>query len=231
MPSDDYCNAVQNEITIFTVNNITGDDVRDVKLSFACGRYSCEIGKSDWLSFGAASGIAKRLPYCVYGVIKGARQGFEDAQSFIQTDVDGRSYILLMNPVKELNYRVVKHMLSNPTAVQELESNEKASIFIKGIGNGFEGFAVYPREAEFQLRLPDKDASYEVNVYLADGENIIAGYIGNWSVSRDVLGNANEIIFHVVEHEALSEDERTLFIASLSSYSKNVPKPEIIQNQ
>ena len=229
LSSEDYCNTVQNQITVFTVNNATGEDMRDVNLTFVCGRYYCDMGQSNWLSLGAAAGITKKFPYCVNGIIKGSKSGFQDAKSFMQTDVDGRSYVLGLNPVREFsNYKVVKHLLSNPSAVSEFAPNEKASILIKGRNVGYESFAVYPQDASFPLKLADgKDAIYDVNVYVADDENIIGGYIGEWKVSKDDLRNANEIVFHVVEQGPASDDERFLFVSGLSSYSKNVPAPEL----
>ena len=229
LSSEDYCNTVQNEITVFTVNNATGEDIRDVNLTFVCGRFYCDMGQSNWLSFGAAAGLTTRFPYCVNGIIKGTKQGYAESKSFIQTDVDGRSYVLTLNPVKEFrNYKVVKHLLSNPSVSYELAPNEKASILIKGKDIGFDGFAVYPKEVDFPLALPDgKDATYEVTVYLADDENILGGYVGNWNVNKDALKGANEIIFHVIEQGAASDDEKFLFVSGLSSYSKNVPAPEL----
>ena len=50
---------------------------------------------------------------------------------------------------------------------------------------------------------------------------------GNCSGSYSVLSNANEIVFHVIEHGYSSEDEMLLFVSGLSSYSKNVPAPEL----
>ncbi|MBI2656140.1 hypothetical protein HYX03_00185 [Candidatus Woesearchaeota archaeon] len=227
--SEDYCSIVQNEITIFTANNATGDDIRDVNLTFVCGRFYCDMGQSNWLSFGAAAGITKRFPYCVNGIIKGSRQGFEEAKSFIQTDVDGRSYILTLNPVREFqNYKVVKHSLSSPGIAEELAPNEKASILVKGKNTSFESFAVYPKEANFPIRLADaKDSSYEVTIYVIDGENIVGGYIGDWKVGKDELKGADEIVFHVVEQGPASDDDKFLFISGLSSYSKNIPAPEL----
>lgn len=229
LPSEDYCNNVQNEVTIFTVDNATGEDMRDVNLTFVCGRFYCDMGQSNWLSFGAAAGITKRFPYCVNGIIKGAKQGYAESKSFMQTDVDGRSYVLVLNPVKEFrNYKVVKHLLSNPSVSYELASNEKASILIKGKDIGFEGFAVYPMEVDFPLMLPGgKDATYEVGIYLVNGENIVGGYLGDWKIGKDALKGADEIIFHVIEQETASDDERFLFVSGLSSYSKSVPAPEL----
>ena len=228
--TDEYCSDVDNEITIFTVNNATGDDVNDVDLTFVCGRYYCDIGKSEPLSFGAAIGVIKKLPYCVNGIIKGTRKGFADAQQFIQTDVDGRSYILSLNPVKEINnFKVVKHLFSNPSVEKDIGSDEKVSIVIKGKDTSFEGFAVYPKETTFPLQIPSgTDAAYEVTIYLVNEEEIIGGYVGDWQVSRDALENSNEIIFHVIEQGQASEDDRFLFLSGLESYSQQVPAPEII---
>lgn len=226
--SDEFCNDVQNEITVFTVNNATGEDIKGVNLTFICGRFYCGIGETDWISFGAAAGLAKTLPYCVNGVMKGAKNGFAEAKSFVQTDVDGRSYVLAMNPLKEFgNYRIVKHPLSSLSSTSEISPNEKASIYIRGKDISFETFAAYPKEPNFPLSMPEKDAQYEVNIYLADDQNLVGGYLGDWKVGKDEFKGANEIIFHVVELASATDDERALFIAGLGSYSKNVPQPEL----
>ena len=227
--TDEYCSDVENEITLFTVNNATGDDVADVNLTFVCGRYYCDIGKSEPLSFGAAIGVSKKLPYCVNGIVKGTKSGFADAQAFVQTDVDGRSYILDLNPVKEIeNFKVVKHPLSNPLIEEELDLSEKASIVIKGKDTSFEGFAVYPKETAFPLKIPRGiDAEYEVTIYLVNEDDIIGGYVGDWQISKEQLENANQVVFHAIEQGSASQDERSLFLSSLASYSQQIPAPEI----
>ncbi|MBI3027819.1 hypothetical protein HYY70_06945 [Candidatus Woesearchaeota archaeon] len=229
LSSDEYCNDIRNEITIFTVDNATGEDIRDVNLTFVCGRFYCSMGKSNWLSLGAAAGLTARFPYCVNGVIKGAKEGYSEAKSFIQTDVDARSYVLTLNPIKEFaKYKVVKHSLANPGISEELGQNQKASILIKGKSIGYESFAVYPKEADFPLNVPyGKDAAFEVTIYLVDDENIVGGYIGEWKAGKSALKESDEIVFHVIEQEHASDDERFLFISGLSSYSKRVPAPEL----
>ncbi len=226
--SAEYCNEAEKEITIFTVDNETGDSIKDVNLTFACGRFYCELGKTEWLSLGAAAGITKIMPYCVYGVLRGAKEGYLDSQAFMQTDVDGSSYVLFMNPVKEFdNFRVVKHLLSNPAAEEELGENEKASISIKSNSTGFEDFAFYPKEGNFRLKVPLKDAKYEAAVYLVDEEELVGGYIGEWKVGKEQLENSQELVFHVIYQGAAGEEDRAKFIAGLASDSKKVPGPEL----
>ncbi len=229
--SDEFCNDVKSDMTIFTVNNATGEDIRGVNLTFACGRFYCDMGHTGWLSFGASAGLTKKFPYCVNGVIKASKEGFADGQSFIQTDTD-KSYVLMMNPLKQFKkYKVVKHMLSSPSVSRELEPNEKATIIITGLTNGFEGFASYPLDVDSPLQIPEgKDAKYQLSIYLADDENLLGGYLGNWTIKKDDLTNADEIIFHVVEQGLATEDERVLFISGLEPYSKLVPLPEIKQS-
>ena len=226
--SDEYCNNVQNQVTVFTVNNATEDDLKDVNLTFVCGRFYCDMGQSNWLSFGASAGITRKFPYCVNGLIKGSKNGFSDAQSFIQTDANDRSYVLLMNPVKGFsNYKVVKHQLSSPRIEEELGQNEKVSIIIKGNDTGFESFSAYPPESSLPLTILDsKDAIYEVSIYLVDNDTIIGGYAGYWKVSKDDLKNSQEVVFHVIEQGAATDDERALFISALDTYSKKIPAPE-----
>ena len=228
-PLVEYCSELQNEITIYTVNNATGEDINDVNLTFVCGRDYCDMGKSEWISFGAAAGITKRFPYCVNGIIKGIKEGFADSKEFIQTDVDGRSYILFLNPIKRFrNYKVVKHQLSNPLDSQELSPGERASISIKGKDNGFESFAVYPKESESQIVIPDlKEGTYEVNIFVSDNDNIVGGYTGDWKIGKHDLTGADQIVFHAITQGPATEDERALFISGLSSYSRSVPAPEL----
>ena len=137
-----------------------------------------------------------------------------------------------MNPLKEFqNFKVVKHLLSNPTQAIELGSNEKASIFIKSNQTGFESFAIYPKDSDFPLKLPAGiDNTYEVTIYIADDENFIGGYSGLWKVTKDDLNNANEVVFHAIYQNSANEDEQALFASGLNSYSKNIPGPELKQS-
>ena len=229
LSDDEYCSNAENDLTIFTVNNATGDDLKDVNLTFTCGRYSCDMGQSQYLSLGAAAGVTKKLPYCVNGIVKASKEGFSDVQSFVQTNINGKSYVLFMNPSKEISdYKVVKHQLSNSNTVEELSRTEQASIYIKSNQTGYESFVFYPKEGDFPLKLPaGRDITYEIAIYLVDGDNLIGGYSGTWEVGKDDLNNAKMAVFHAVYQGSATEDERALFISGLDSYSKNIPQPEL----
>jgi hypothetical protein len=122
---------------------------------------------------------------------------------------------------------IIKHRLSSPGSASGLSSDEKASILIKGKDSNFESFAVYPKESDLPISIPEKDAAYEVTIYLYDSQGLVGGYSADWKVSREMLKGAEEIAFHAVEQGPATDDERALFIAGLSSYSKNIPQPEL----
>ncbi|MBI2665023.1 hypothetical protein HYX12_00185 [Candidatus Woesearchaeota archaeon] len=71
------------------------------------------------------------------------------------------------------------------------------------------------------------DFTYEVELDLFDGEKLIGGYRGNWTVPWSQLENGQEITFHALTKGRASEAEQFEMIAGLSEYSKNLPLPEI----
>ena len=232
LSDEEFCNDVSKELTVYTISQSSKalQDISDVNLTFVCGAYQCDIGKSKWLSFGAAAGLQQKMPYCVLGILKGKKEGFADSQMFVQTDKD-RSYTLYMTPVKDiLSYTVVKHSSLNPAAGLNLESDEKAVIMIKtSLGNTF---GLYPDKTNSPIRLlAEEDAEYPLDIYLISGENMIGGYKGTWIVNSEELRNAKQIKFHVIEQEPLPADEmkRYEFIAELEKHSKQIPGPELIK--
>ncbi|MAE42673.1 hypothetical protein CMO93_02790 [Candidatus Woesearchaeota archaeon] len=225
---EDFCNDLANEISIYTIANATDEiDVAHVNLTFTCGVFTCDIGETEWLSFGAAAGLTKRFPYCVNGILRGNKQGYEQAQMFIQTDIPG-THFMHLKPIREFtNYEVVKHDFDDPTYESPLEENEKAAITISSTKSSFEAFGIYPTGENFPINLLNDDHEYEITIYLSDDEDLIGGYQKTWKVSADQIADANKIIFHVLEKKG-SKDDRFMFISGLSSYSNKIPEPELI---
>ena len=85
---EEYCADLTNEITIYAQDEATKDYIRNVNLTFTCGRYTCNMGatKSYWEE--DPSGIPKlrqKFPYCANGIIKGSRSDYDGNEMFIQT--------------------------------------------------------------------------------------------------------------------------------------------------
>lgn len=231
LTSTEFCSDTRKTVTIYTMSNSSKaiQDISGVNLTFVCGAFECGLGESRWLSFGAASGLQKPMPYCVLGILKGKKQGYADSQMFIQTDKE-RSYTFYMTPVKDIyNYSVVKHSSLNPAPEQKLETGEKALIMIHTpLGDVY---GIYPDSNNNPIRLLSEEyLSYDTDVYLMSGEDIIGGYKGSWAVDLNALKDAKHIKFHVIEQEPLPAEEmkRYEFIAALEEHSASIPAPELI---
>ena len=232
LSDEEFCEDVKNEVTIFTLSNSSQkiEDTADVNLTFICGRYECDLGKSGWISYGAAAGFQEKLPYCVMGIIKGEKKGFQPNKMFIQTDKE-RSYNLYMNPVVEvLNYSVVKHSSANPASEFKLESDEQAAIMIDTpMGKRY---GLRPSGLNTPLTfLAEEERAYDLQIFLMSGDDIVGGYKADWQLGPEDLEGLKEIRFHVIEQEPLPEEEleRYEFLASLEDHSKDIPEPELIK--
>jgi len=226
--SEEFCDGYGKNILIYTDDNTTAEPITDVNITFSCGRYVCDMGQSYWMGLGAAAGIEKKFPYCVNGVLRGKREGYEDAQMFIASNKDGKIYTIYMNPIKEISsYTVVKHPSSNPNIEERLAPDEMATIIIS---NGtFETYGSYPGEG-FPIKLKAKDDyTYYTTIYLVNGENLIGGYSGSWDVSWDELRTARTIKFHTIVQDppGSNEAERYAFMAGLAAESGKVAEPEL----
>jgi hypothetical protein len=226
--ADEYCGTPRNEVTIYTIDKVTQDSVADVDLTFVCGRFRCDIGKTEWLGYGAASGLTKRLPYCTQAVLIGNKENYDESKTFIQTDFQGKAFNLEMVPIKEFDdYFVSKHLASNPVLEDFFGEGEKAVITISVPEKDFESYGVYPATTSLPLKFLDKESNtYKVSIYVTKGEDLVGGYMGNWSVTKEQLDTAERIKFHVLATDARTDEERFIFLSELEKHSKDIPQPE-----
>ena len=223
---DEFCQDTKNLINIYTEDDANSYPVDDVNLTFTCGIYTCDIGATTYLGYGAAAGLTKKLPYCVYGILRGKTGGYEDAEMAIQTDTS-RDYTMFMTPVKLINkYKVVKHSSANLAMVNEPAQDETAMITIELPEKKFESFAIYPAQGQPLKLLGGDNHEYELSIYLMKGDAIVGGYEGKWFVGWGELQNAGEITFHVIQSSG-SETERYAFLGELKEHSLNIPQPEL----
>ncbi|MBW2975390.1 hypothetical protein KY366_06745 [Candidatus Woesearchaeota archaeon] len=244
---EEYCADVTNEITIRADDSITGYGIKDVNITFTCGRFTCNMGKteSDWESGGIPK-LKKRFPYCTNGILRGTKQGYEEGDTFIQTgrklgtdpaEQTGETFTFEMMPVKELNFSVVKHMMLSEDAIsgeKGLKDSETAMVTVKNAQNDFESYSAYPSEANATLRLlAGEDFEYELQVIVMDKdeetgeERLSAGYEGEWKITKDDVKLGGNITFHVLGKEFEEEEEMYAFFAGLETYSEDVPMPKI----
>ena len=140
------------------------------------------------------------------------------------------------------NIQVVKHTLNSnnqPSAAKQLDKNEIALVTIKFRQNetlpvSHEATFIKSADLDSQLTADDKvsllakaDFTYDLEINLLEDETIKGGYKGKWSVPWDLLQNAQEITFHVLSEQGLSETEQFQLFLGLEESSKIIPLPEI----
>ena len=221
---EEFCSDVVNDITVFTqTDSLDPIDIAKVNLTYTCGIFTCNIGQTDWISFGAAAGLTAQYPYCVNGILRASKQGFEDKEMFIQTETPSENTISL-RPIKDfVNYEIIKHDFDFPPKTLSLNEEDIATISIESTTTDFKSFGVYPDAEGLPIKLLNDDHEYEITIYLSNKENIIGGFKGTWKVSASALDNAEKIRFHVLEKEGIQD-----LLANLESKSTQISKPELI---
>ncbi|MBW2966297.1 hypothetical protein KY342_04295 [Candidatus Woesearchaeota archaeon] len=229
---EEYCERRVNDITVYTFDNVSVNgvedyiEINDVELSYTCLKHTCLLGKTEWTDGGAVAELTTAFPYCVWGILRGKKEGYKDAQLFMSTDSPGEVQLYL-TPVKEIkNYKVVKHPDVNPLIEQELSEGESATIAINRAGHSTYG--AYPVNADVALEfLAEEDFNYTLEVFLTDQQGIKGGYSAEWEPSWAELRDAENIKFHVIYTMDATEDERLSFVTELEDNSKLIPGPEI----
>ena len=166
-------------------------------------------------------------------MLKANKTGYEDAERFFQTEVEGREYVMTMQPFKQFELiRVVKHAFTDAESPigseQRLASDEQATITLKTETDEY--FTLYPPDGDGELPLAVPlvpETTYDVQIYLIKGESIIGGYEAAWKPSFAHLQTADTLTFHVLAYDAPSEEEQFLFLSGLRSYSIKAPEPEL----
>ncbi len=222
-----------NYMTVQTINDVTGDDVPDINLTFTCLRFMCDMGKSEWKSGGAIAGIYEQFPYCINGILRGKGSGFLDAEQFVSTNVPEAFDTLRLTPVKLIkNVTVVKYVPPSPTA--RPITRETAMVQVTDPKSNFTSMFIYPETANETSELPpfqllaDKDVTYDVSIFMTDQDKLVGGYKGNWTVAWDDLKYADSIEFSLVEFLRTATDEEiATSYMNIENLSVQVPKPKL----
>jgi hypothetical protein len=230
---DEYCTRRVYDITVFTYDNVSVNgiedhiEISDVDLEFTCLKYRCPLGKTEWTDGGAVATLTTKFPYCVWGILRGNKEGYKEAHTFMAADRPG-AVNLYLTPVKEIkSFTVVRHPDISPLLEQPLAEGERAVINIKRAGHST--FGGYPIETDTPLTfLAEEDFEYQLEIYLTDSEGVKGGYIGNWTPRWSELRDAENIKFHVIYAMDAGEDARFAIMANLVNASKEVLEPELI---
>jgi hypothetical protein len=237
---EEFCNDHYNSVRFYAMENTSnGLEIKDVNLSLVCGKFKCDLGltKPDYAAAGTPywEGMT---PYCTLGILKGKKEGYLEAETFVQTDSDDRTYYLYMDPVKEFrNVTVVKHKYSGGITFpsEGLADGESAIIMLKVKSKDFERSTIYTtnetiKDSEEALKLlSNDDYTYDVEIYIMNDDEILGGYKAEWSPEEEDVDKARRIKFHVLYGDFKDDTEMALFFSGLEEYSNTVLKPELVR--
>ncbi|MBI2576868.1 hypothetical protein HYV84_06635 [Candidatus Woesearchaeota archaeon] len=236
LTSEEYCAdilGIDHTIRLIAQNAVTREPVNRVNLSFTCGRYTCDIGQTKPNYEGSNQGMPMldvKLPQCVNGIIRGEKNGYEEGQTFIQTETEA-TYEIPLQPIKHLNISIVKHRLSPTKEVlpgKPMEEKEEALITVRYPPKQFESFAIYTKQDKPVLKLlAGETIPYQAEAYLKLNETIRGGFLGNFTAEQGAVTAGDRITFHVIEKDFKDDDEAYLFFEELKAIAKKLPQPKI----
>jgi len=254
---EDYCGSKEIPMTVFTYETIENENtgaynrepLDEVQTSFTCLRYKCEMSETeyDFASRGNVAGYTANFPYCVGGILRGAKDGYKESWTRVVTGA-GKEVDLDMVPVYELpasKIKIVKHNFADPENIGPavpLKAEELGLVTVT-----FRKASDLPRTAFHESSitkaqtkdqeaveafdnlefLAKADFTYDLELTILGGEKYVGGYKGSWYVPWGALNDAEEIVFHVASRETSSEEQMFDLMLNVGEYSKYVPAPEI----
>lgn len=233
--SEEMCEETltEKEINIEAIDEFSREPLGNVNITYTCGNINCYIGVIEW-DDGPFPLLNKKFPYCVWGVLRGQKEGYETGEMFMSAYASGFSpqemQTIKLRPIKTfINYTVVKHFQSKPHIEKYLSEEEQATIVILNPITQKEFYADYPGQTQSIDIYDGKSVDYNVTIYLVNKDTFLGGYEGTWHVTPDDVKTGESIKFHVITTDTTDEDELYLFITGLKSYSKEIPEPEFVK--
>jgi hypothetical protein len=232
-----FCSeSVTNILSVHTFENVSTEEYGDllqeipgVNISYTCIRLRCDMGQSK-LVFGNIAWLQADFPYCINGVLRGEKEGYDDSYIFVSTDQE-KTVDLYLTPVVKKGIRVVKHYLIGDRIeeAEPLEEDEMAIVTLKRKNQTYSEAIYPPVEGITELKMLGKwDYTYDVNVYLMDDDGIKGGYRADWTPAWTELKDSDEIVFHVLERPYTEDPaEQYLFITNIKEDSAALPLPEL----
>jgi len=252
---EDYCISRNVPMTIETyeyVENGEGvsyrEDLGEVNLSFACLRYSCDIGQTeyDFNNLGFA-GLTTNFPYCVGGILRGIKTNYKENWVRVVTAPNKVVELDLvpMIPISKDKIKIIKHQFIDGSLPlgpgEELSKNDIALVKLAFSKSNdtvnhltHEINFVESKELDQKIKKKDKveflanaDFTYDLEISVLDGESFVGGYKGEWTIPWKDLKDAQEIVLHVFTKDNPSDDDMAELFLGLEEYSNKVTAPEI----
>jgi hypothetical protein len=236
----DFCSftAPENH-TIIARDTVTNSELSRVNLSFRCISEQCVLGTTrtnnrhlQWYG---------QFPEgCSGAVIIANRSGY----LLTERQYDGTEpFYIDMHPTQTVQFDVKRHAENAPDSAKMLEKDMYALIQIEKNDPEVSIFGMFGDKDRFNnsgtLELLRDDATYDVNIMLfkqsgdkSKDDQLIGGWMGNWTVALEDMLDARKVIFHVPQKYPLpTKDEELLDTYEIMTNRSIFPKaePEIIR--
>ncbi|MGM5484001.1 MAG: hypothetical protein ACQER9_03745 [Nanobdellota archaeon] len=218
--SESFCNLKRDyKTTVTAYDYFTGEYLSGVDVKYDCLKYFCDLGETNNEHNVNLPDLKKGLPLgssnCVFiadkeGYIKEKKQKQNEEHVEIP-----------LIPLKEFNYEF--------TELDYTKFSDKytATITLESKNHDFEKFLIYPEDftggQKMKLPLIQGPEEYDLEIYLFYEDNIVGGWIGNWTVTENDL-TKNNIIFHALEWPELVRNQDTETILALYQHLEENPE-------
>ena len=249
---EEFCQDADIPVTVLTYETVDNDQgvyfkepLSGVDLTYTCIRYSCPVGETEFgfAGIGNAAAYRTNFPYCVGGILNGQKDGYKESWKRLVTsqEMDAELELTPLFTFKSDRIKILTHELSAAGQIGSAEELEDSKTVLATITYEKEGYIdpfheakliIFPslkeeadKEQEMEF-LAKADFTYDLEIKILEGQEVIGGYGGKWTVEWEELSSSRELIFHVLKEDGMDDEERYQFLAELEENSLLLPLPE-----
>ena len=194
--ANNFCQTVgEKQVDIRVKDYFTLEDIYQAPIKFRCIRYECELGNTK--SEGGVYRKLTKIPSaCSGGSLISDPEGYLEG-SAIYENTDYAE--ILVKPLKTFKVKFVKYDSNNINNTRNIESVDSVTLILTSYGDR-DYNQIYVTNESNEIQLIEGDADYKIEALLVqEGEQLIGGYVVNWSVKYSDIAGKSEIIFPLLE--------------------------------
>lgn len=217
---ENFCSESKKNVVINAKDYFTGEYLSNVDIVYDCILLKCDLGTiSSESNYGMPALFAKVPSACYGGFFIAEKAGYLRVKSQLPTDSGSIELDLL--PLKEFSFGVYQLVDGVPVPYPK---HYRATINIKSKNHDFEEYYTYPvlPGQTNKLHLLKGDETYDLEIYLFSGNNLVGGYVGDMSVGWDDIANSG-IAFYAREFPSMGQGASPSRVMKLYDYLDEDP--------
>lgn len=221
-----FCSKKTDKVyRIMAVDSETGEDLKDVNVSFTCLVYRCDLGQTK--NNAGSYELITRLPSsCNIGTLTLEKEGYNKKEYRVTFSEESEDLVIDIDRLHDINIEVFKRAVNDLN--KDILLDEKENVIIKLLSND-EKYSVlidYPRETKLKALYKTQD--YTLKLFLLENETYKGGYSANLTLSYQDIVESDKITFYVLENKSVSsEDVSSIFSLINSEFEDEKLKPKI----